>query len=246
MWSLGQKQITNVKGPIDALGSDGTYLYICSNESILQLNPEDFSEVQNFSSPSIVKYDYLDCRQPLKVFAFSEYAQTYVLLDQFLNSTGGKRLINLDVSYSPTVTPANDGSVWTIDQPTQSLRKIDPIRNLQYLTVPIDRFSRGDLSALTLIKEASNRLFLLVEGDGILQLDIYGNYLGKIAEGQIKWFDVTANKIYYLEDMTLYEHVLKDGKASSYHLSFKPSQLTVIGPKAYLTDGMNLYSTELD
>jgi len=243
----GQKLIPlEIDGPIDALGSDGEYLYLSSNESIIQLTPDTYRERQSFSLPGIVKYDYLDCSQPLKIFAFSEYAQQYVLLDQFLNSTGSKRLIDLNVAYGQLVTPSSDGSVWILDQPTQTLRKIDPIRALQYISVPLEQFYRGDASTLNLVREVSNRLFMLAVKDGILQLDLYGNALGKISHEKVNWFTVNASSVYYTSGRSLGIKNLSDSSFSSIPLSLAPTQFTVIGRKAILTDGKDLYELDLD
>ena len=182
--------------------TDGSNVYVSERGEIIKFDKAG-NELVRYSSQMIDEFSILDCTQPLKVLAFSEFSQQYILLDQFLVESGNKRLIDLGVRYATVMCTAKDGGIWVIDQSSMLLKKIDPQRDILSIQVPLETIFRERSSFLSMV-EYQNKLYVLEKNKGLHMFDLFGNHLGIVVEGNVTDFQVIKDGIIYTEPRGLY------------------------------------------
>lgn len=221
------------------IATDGINLYVAERGEIIKFD-NNGSELVRYSSQFVDEYTNLDCSQPLKVLAFSEFSQQYIILDQFMAEAGTRRLIDLGIRYASVLCSAKDGNIWVVDQTSMILYKIDPLRDIQLIQVPLENLISSGENSIRQMVEHQGRIYLLDENKGVLMFDLYGNYLGLPVEYPVKSFQVIDDTIYYSTGKEIRKMILGK-KESTLVLGDSKKEFAIIKDKLIGIEGGDLY-----
>lgn len=126
-------------------------------------------ELPSFSLPNQSSISLIEAQNNRKVFLFQKDIQKITILDRFTTIPQQYDLQDFDIEYATSACPAPDGSVWTVENNPQVLKRIDLLRNTLVHEV---QHSLGD--SIFFMRANKNLLFILDE-NGLQTLDQYGN-----------------------------------------------------------------------
>lgn len=134
-----------------------------------------------------------------KLVHFSEEQQTICYMDNSLTIYEGSfELAERGIVNGTLVSSSGQpNQLWVLDQLNSTLNLLAMIGN-QGARKITNLNGLLDVSEVTQMKEAGNKLFLLTP-EGIFVLDIYGSLLEFIREENIEYFDANASHLYTLK-----------------------------------------------
>jgi hypothetical protein len=156
--------------------------------------------LQTFSPTKPGKISHIEAWQAVTIFVFYQDFQQALFLDRFLTPSPPISLNDLHNGFIRLATISNDQNLWMIDETDLSLKKYNLKQNNYTINSPLNLQLEQKKMDLNLIKEYQNLLFINDRINGILIFDILGNYLRKIPEKEIDYFNFLKNEIYYLQN----------------------------------------------
>ena len=180
--------------PIDSLEIAADFFTV---DRLQQLYTIDSSGALVKYSPSLKKqFDYsnlpfgplakFDATDPFNLMAFYPDYQTVILLDRTLSPTAELNLNMLGLIDVQTIAMGNDLHLWLYDQATFKLYKVSPQGAIS--------LESGNLSLVlaqppqpTQLMVQNNFVYLYDPEQGLLQFDIFGQYLTTISLKVFRW-----------------------------------------------------------
>lgn len=132
---------------------------------------------------------------------FPDY-QKIILLNRTLQPEAEILLSELDILYAKTVKTALDGNVWVYDENNFQLKKISPAGDVLVAGNRLDLVLEKNWHP-TYMVEYDNQVYLTDPEQGILVLDVFGNFIKTLPITGVKYFFIRDHKIYYLQNFAM-------------------------------------------
>lgn len=170
----------------------------------IQGNVEGISEsgelINIFSSSLPTRVHLMESWQGIRNFIFYKERQEYILLDRFLNRSGGGKIDQSQIGFARLATIANDNNIWVIDDSDFSLKKYhSSTRNISLITPLNTILPEGDYDFI-FMKEYQNQLFIAEPETGIHIFDNLGNYIKNVPTKNVQYFNFINDELYYIEN----------------------------------------------
>ena len=175
----GNILVANKKGDVLMLDSNGT-------------------KVQDFSPRKPARIHLLEAWNGLRIFAFNRDFQSYFLLDRFLLSDGP---VNLDQEkgYARLLAPAQDGTLWLLDEASFQLRKVNPANGNVVFSTPLDLILFGRPYEFAFMREYQNQLYLADKQGPMLVFDQNGTFRKKLPLENCSWFGFEGEELFTVQ-----------------------------------------------
>lgn len=160
----------------------------------------------------------------LRIFAFSEAYQEYILLDRFLNTERSYAIDPDQIGYARAATLSSDDNIWFYDNTTFTLKKIDPRSGETLINLALDlqeEFKNLDIQSL---KEYQNLIFALDPNRGLLVFDQLGIFRKLIPYPGLRFISHYQDYLVFIEN----------GELVLYHIYEENEERTVLPPGEWL------------
>lgn len=132
-------------------------------------------ELPRFSLPNQSALTLIEAQNNRKIFIFQRDIQQITILDRFSAQPKQYLLENFGLSFASQVCPAQDGSIWAVENNPPRLKKIDVLRNVIIHEI---QHQLGD--SIHFMKTERN-LLLISDENGLQTFDQFGNSLSQQA-----------------------------------------------------------------
>lgn len=189
-------------------------LYVVDSAGLLTKYTPQGRPSFNYSNVPLGPLTIVDVTDPFNLLLYYPDYQTIILLDRTLAPTAELSLLSLGLIDVQVMAMANDLHIWLYDQAAFKLYKISPRGEIS--------LESGDLSLVlaqppraTQLLVRNNFVYLYDPHQGLLQFDIFGQYLRTIVIKDAESLQIAGRQLYYLE---------KPDRLHTYHLaSFQTS-----------------------
>lgn len=177
------------------------YLVTSNNEVIKHSNEGDI--LFRFNNNRLGELHFIDATDPFNLLLYYPDYLTVILLDRTLSQTGEYNLYELDVVEVRAVGLANDNNLWIYDDVAFKVKKVN--RNGETL-VQSDDLSMvlGLTIQPNFIVERENWVFVNDPSIGILQFDLFGQYVRTIDLLELNHFQILDGQLIYQHDQQLF------------------------------------------
>ncbi len=156
-----------------------------------------------FNNNRLGELAHVDVTDPFNVLLYYTEYFTVILLDRTLSQTGEYNLYDLDVVEVRSVGLSNDHNIWIYDDVVFKVKKIN--RNGQKLAESDDlSMVLGQRIQPNFIMERNNWVYVNDPEIGILQFDLFGQYVRTIDLLGLDRFQVHNKQLIYQQDNQLY------------------------------------------
>ena len=132
-----------------------------------------------YAPPRPSSLTLIDASNPLRIFAYYQDLQEYVILDRFLTESARYSLSEF-TSFSGLCAPSQNNQIWLVDLQSFALKKIDPLRNIEQISVPLEQVLDPDGYEITHLQEYQNLVFMSDKYRGVYIFDNLGNLMIQI------------------------------------------------------------------
>ncbi len=147
-----------------------------------------------YAPPRPSRLTLIDASNPLRIFAYYEDLQEYVILDRFLTESARYSLTAF-TSFSGMCAPSQNNQIWLVDLQSFSLKKIDPLQNTIQINVPLEQVLDPDVNEITHLQEYQNLVFMSDKYSGVFVFDNLGNLMIRIPVKNVSHFSFSGNNI---------------------------------------------------
>jgi hypothetical protein len=145
-----------------------------------------------YSPPQASPVTLLDASNGLRLFAYYEHLQEYVILDRFLTETARYSLAQL-TPFASKIAPSLNNNVWVLETRNFSIQKVNPRFGEVEFTIPLEQLLPPDDYVVSYLQEYQNLLFIADPGKGIFIFDNLGNLLDRINIEDVEHFSFQEN-----------------------------------------------------
>ncbi len=166
---------------------------------IIEVDPE-LEITKSFKIPDFGSISFIDARNSLRPFFFSQRQQEFLFLERFLSES--QRYVTRDFTPSlvQSVAIGQDNSIWMLESEDLILKKFDLTTRNLLLTVPLGRMHAMN----TVHKMQSYKNSILISGQNkIWHFDGYGNLIYSLATPSVSEFSISRNTLYAVTDQEL-------------------------------------------
>ncbi len=144
----------------------------------------------------------VDATDPFNILLFYPDYQIIQLLDRTLSPTAERNLLSLGLIDVQVIAMGNDQHIWLYDQAAFKLYKLNPNGEIS--------LESGDLSLVlaqppqpTWLFVQNNYVFLYDPQQGLLQFDVFGQYLTRIDMKNLQALQLVGDQLFFLENPDL-------------------------------------------
>lgn len=188
-----EKNITDYS--IDASGN----IYVALEGGSIRKYSGELDSLITYSPSKVGNVRLLEAGGGLRIFAFYDFYQEYLLLDRFLTQPVLTKLSDSSLDFVEIAAPSQDNNVWLIENTGLRLIKYNVTTHSIDIETSLSSIIEKKSNSFTYIKEYQNQVYLVDERNGIYIFDNLGNYLKRIA-AQTKTCSFFGNNIYYVQD----------------------------------------------
>ncbi len=185
-------------------------LYIVKKGEVLKLDA-DGVELNRFSDKRIGEAVLLDVSNPMKVLLYSPDQMMLYTLDSRLGELS-ERINWFESGYEQIllVATSHSNGMWLYDPINFVLIRLNEKLEEQTRSLSLSQLFRQELNPTDLI-EVNNKVYLTDPNHGVMEFDVFGNYLRKIPIKEIDRLVVNDNRLFYSENQKLEAFNLYDG-----------------------------------
>ncbi len=154
----------------------------------------------HYSPPKIAVPDLLEAWFTLRIFAFYQEYQEYLLLDRFLNNSPLVRFAPDAIGFARSATLAADNLIWVFDDTDFSLKKYDPQTRQNVLVSPLALQLESADVQVGFMREYQNQLYVSDENNGLLVFDNLGNYRKRLPFAGLSYFGFSNDELYFMRN----------------------------------------------
>ncbi|MCB0663126.1 MAG: hypothetical protein KDC24_10325 [Saprospiraceae bacterium] len=154
--------------------------------------------------------------------------QKIIVLNRTLQPESEILLSDLDIFYAGTVKTALDGNIWVYDENNFQLKKINPGGKLLLTGNRLDLVLGQNWHPVHMV-EYDNHVYLTDPDQGILVLDVFGNFIKTLPITGVKYFFIRNHKIFYLQNFAMQQFDL----VSLLDYSSKAPELLLKAPRHF-------------
>ncbi len=219
--------------------------YINAADEIVKYNCATTASI-TYSNLNLGRPTIIDVSNPLKILVFYPDRQSIIILDNMLSELSSLQLkgtANLP-NYQPGVICKLVGTdhIWMYDELSRKLIRLDEAGKVIAASEIFDQLFDFSLT-ITKIFSANDKVYINVEGEGILVFDAYANYINTIpfifqAE------QVTDRYIFAISGTSVKWYDLRSGEIFSKDLPYNAVQLFVTGDAMFVRDVNGIYAIQ--
>lgn len=142
----------------------------------------------SFSLPNQSSITLIEAQNNRKLFFFQRDIQQFTILDRFSAQPRQYQLSDFQLDFVSSACPAPDGAVWVIENNPSRLKKIDMLRKSVVHEV---QYNFGDS---VFFMKTINNLLLIVDEEGLLVFDQFGNFLSSLPI-RTRYIQVVENEV---------------------------------------------------
>lgn len=160
----------------------------------------------NVFSPQVRgRIENIDAWNPMKILAFYQDRQQFLLLDRFLRPISSTSFsdYNLDGTIR-TAALASDDSFWLFNETNFSLSKLDMRQRRITSETALNLILNKDQFDIRLIREYQNIVYMLDHNEGIYVFDNLGNYKKKLPYSGLAYIGFRNNELYFVKENKLH------------------------------------------
>jgi len=156
-----------------AISADVSHrLYVAVGKGIIRQYDSTGKQLAYFSPSQIATVTSLEARFGMRVYAFYQDLQSFVILNRFLQPIDIHKFNPDKIGFAQNVAWSIDRSVWVWDSQDMMLKKYNPMTTEVTLQVNLSQ----DMEVLRM-QEFDNRLYIFTKADKLLILDYLGNII---------------------------------------------------------------------
>lgn len=219
-------------------------LFICDiNGNIYKYNAR-MEQLNLYSTKKIGNIYLLEARHGLRVFAFYQDLQQYLLTDRFL---ANERSAAFDPNiFIRLATLSQDLNIWTIDENDLTIRKIRSSDGYQLIENQwASQYSNETLN-ISFIKEYKNRLYLLDKGKRVYVFDNLGNLITRLDTPDALSIVFHGDKLIVKYPKKIGIHQLLNLEEEILNLPIEADQLQILEDSFYLFEGRKIHVYQLN
>ncbi|MEM9823603.1 MAG: hypothetical protein AAF985_21135 [Bacteroidota bacterium] len=217
--------------------------YLVTKENELIKYNDQGNLLFRFNNNRLGALAFVDATDPFNLLLYYPEFLTVIFLDRTLNPTGEYNLYDLDIIEVKALGLANDNNIWIYDDVSFRVKKIN--RNGTVLS------ESDDLSLLlgqgiqpNFIVERQNLVFVNDPEVGILQFDLFGQYVKTLEITGLREFQILDSRLIYRQEGTLYSFHLES--LATQKIAFPQGQkklekIEIQKDRMYIQDGNQLF-----
>ena len=190
----------SIQSPSAVSTDEGGNIYFSDNSGNIYKLSKFGNPIANYSPSSILRFNFLESGQSLRVFAYSADQQRYFIFDRFLNLSSESEIRKDENSFIRLSTQSKDNNLWLYDETNYSLIKFNPTIKTIISETPLELILNSKNQEMSNMVEYRNRLYISGPEIGILTFDNLGNYIGELTSEQVGNFDFYKDWVYYLKE----------------------------------------------
>lgn len=201
IWQVKSK--IDIDRPLNISFDKKNQVYFSDKKGNIHQYSLEGEHLRSFAPQKLAEISILEAWQSIKIIAFYQNFQEFVILDRFFNPTSRQGFDFDLVEFAQVATLAFDDNIWLFDSGNFSLKKYNPITNQILVNTSLDLILNPRDYNINFIREYQNTLFLNDKNSGILVFDNLGNYKKLIPYPNLDYFAVWKDEIYFLQNNQL-------------------------------------------
>ncbi len=174
------------------------HLFVADERGNINKYTSEGQPLLHFSPQKLAVPDLLEAWFTLRIFAFYQEYQEYLLLDRFLHNSPLIRFAPDAVGFARSATLAADNLIWVFDDTDFSLKKYDPQTRQNVLVSPLALQLETPWVQVGFMREYQNQLYVSDERNGLLVFDNLGNYRKRLPFAGLAQFGFYRDELYFL------------------------------------------------
>lgn len=187
------KKITDYS--IDATGN----IYVAQEGGSISKYSNNFDSLMTYSPTQVGNVRLLEAGGGLRIFAFYDFYQEYLLLNRFLTQPVLTKLSDSSLDFVEIATQSLDNNLWLVENTGFRLIKFNISTHKIELEISLSSIMDTSSNSLTYLREYQNQVFLIDEHSGIYLFDNLGNFTRKIPAKTSKC-SFYGDNIFYVEN----------------------------------------------
>ena len=171
---------------------------ITPENEVIKFQP-DGREAFRFQNKTLGDSVILDATNPFELLLFYPEYQTVLTLDRTLSLGAQFNLLQLGFPKISAVGMASDGKLWLYDEANFRLKKIAADGSIAAQSADLS-LALGRAIQPNFLLEREQVVFLNDPAQGILQFDIFGNYLKTLDIKGLRRFQVAGEQLLFFEN----------------------------------------------
>ena len=204
-WTI-RKDTTEFEGTLLS-NATGDMYQLKSNS--LTLMRDDLGVELTFSEPINGTVTWADVSNPLRLLLFYQDVSRVIILDNRLGEVGRIDLLSQDLGQVVGTAIATRGGIWVFDETNMELARLNGQGEIVQRSGPL-LSNLSNYQGVIGLWENAGRVSLLVEGEGLLQFDLYGTYLRTIPLKDASWGTVVDGLLIFQNTEGLFAQNLED------------------------------------
>ena len=166
--------------------------------SITKYGP-DLDSLFTYSPIQVGNVRLLEAGSGLRIFAFYDSYQEYLVTDRFLTQPILTKLNASALEFVEIANQSQDNKIWLVENSGLRLVKYDPATKTILIETFLSPIVEAEEPSFTFVREYQNQVFLVDSHSGIYVFDNLGNYLRKI-DARTKKCTFFGNEILFMEE----------------------------------------------
>ena len=209
-----QKPITDYS--IDVSGN----IYLAFEGGSITKYTSTLDSLFTYSPIKVGNVSLLEAGSGLRIFAFYDFYQEYLITNRFLTQPVLTKLSDSSLDFVEVATQSQDNKVWLVENSGLRLIKYNPTTKIIDIETFLSSIIDSHKPSFTFVREYQNQVFLVDKNSGIYVFDNLGNYSRKITALTNKC-SFYGNKIIYLEGNEVVVSHLYNSKESRQKMDFQ-------------------------
>lgn len=161
--------------------------------------------VNVFSPPVRGRIETIDAWNPMKILAFYQDRQQFLLLDRFLRPISSTSFSDYNLNGTVrTAALASDDGFWLFNETNFSLSKLDMRQRRVTLETALNLILDRDRFDIRMIREYQNMVYMLDYNEGVYVFDNLGNYKKKLPYPELAHIGFRNNELYFVKENRLH------------------------------------------
>lgn len=147
--------------------------------SITKYSPE-LDSLFTYSPVQVGNVKLLEAGNGLRIFAFYDYYQEYLITDRFLTQPVRAKFSSATLDFVEIASQSQDNNIWLVENSGLRLVKYSPATQTILTETFLSSIVDSRNPSFSFVKEYQNQVFLVDKNSGIYVFDNLGNFSRKI------------------------------------------------------------------
>lgn len=221
--------------------SQGNFYLVTLDGTISKFDKSGNSLVE-YSPSTQARVYQLDALSQLKITAFYQDLQEYIVLDRYLTSPSRYSIADFGLGFVSDIAFNFQQNIWVVDMSDFMLKLIDPRNSRVLEKKSLAKVLNQESADVVSLIAHQNRMYLLDKTQGVLVFDAIGNYLESLNFESPKTIRFYKDMVYYVQGDSLILRNLYTSSSSSLplpeksfvHALYSDERLVLIGENGFM------------